>query len=91
MFAHVSGVENPADYVTRCISSKILSRSNYVSGPNFSNIIDETKNSMMKFTAPNNSSNSEPIGSFSANTEISKDELIIDPEKYSNFQKLVST
>lgn len=34
-FKFVSGVENPADFVTRAISSKKLRGSNYLSGPKF--------------------------------------------------------
>ena len=32
-FAHIAGKENPADCITRCLSHKVLMKSNYYSGP----------------------------------------------------------
>ena len=36
VFHHVKGLNNPADMVTRCVSHKVLQKTNYFKGPNLS-------------------------------------------------------
>ena len=53
-FGFISGIDNPADMVTRCISSKLLKRSNYISGPKF--IVEELDSqslNSLSFMVPN--------------------------------------
>ena len=42
-FHHVSGNDNPADYVTRCVSSKLLLKSIYYTGPNLKEFVETIK------------------------------------------------
>ncbi|KAL7632973.1 UNVERIFIED_CONTAM: hypothetical protein RMT77_016683 [Armadillidium vulgare] len=47
-FHHCNGSMNPADFVTRCISYKVLSKTNYLTGP-----IIENNNESLRVTVPN--------------------------------------
>ena len=51
-FKFISGVENPADYISRCISYKKLINTNYISGPPIDKLLNEDSN-IMKVTIPN--------------------------------------
>ena len=55
-FSFVSGIENPSDCITRCLSHKLLLKSNYYSGPDFLKEVFSVKTSrddIFSVTIPN--------------------------------------
>ena len=52
-FNFISGCNNPADMVTRCISSKILKKSNYITGPNSILKQESSLDPILSFRVPN--------------------------------------
>ena len=54
-FRFVDGVQNPADFITRSVSSKILKKSNYISGPSFlkSSVNSMSRPDILTFSVPN--------------------------------------
>ena len=91
-FRFVSGKSNPADYVTRCVSHKILARSNFFSGPDFETLNSgvESGLNIADVVIPNPLAvltSSELHNIFSAHP--STVEALIDPSTFSSFRKLV--
>ena len=41
-FCFISGKTNPADCITRCLSYKLLIKTNYISGPNSDDLHSDT-------------------------------------------------
>ena len=79
-FYQVCGLDNPADKVTRCVSSAVLSKSNYLEGPTFLDKADAM------VTVPYNAESSH----YCCNTVHT--ELIFEPlipfDRFSSFDKL---
>lgn len=88
-FMFVEGFSNPADCATRPLSSKVLARSNYLSGPDF--LTDEnllvSKPDTLKFTVPRTFQNGSSVNVGTCSVGIN--EYLIDPEKYSRFRPLL--
>ena len=53
-FSYIAGVHNPADFITRPVSSKVLSKTNFCSGPS-EHQFEETKvqDEVLRFRVPN--------------------------------------
>lgn len=97
-FSFISGVLNPADFVTRPTSYKILIKSNYISGPKFlagERLISESEDGICDIIMPNpkidiKSTNEEVNCNLNSDVDEEKPEkfysdLII---KYSSFSRL---
>ena len=82
-FRFVSGKENPADLVTRCVSHKQLIQSNYFSGPPLTGDFPEMTFDIPSFASPAVSQ------VLAANNSQSAEELVIDIQQFSCFRKLV--
>ena len=54
-FKFISGCDNPADCVTRCLSYKQLTKTNYVSGPEFlkSSEVEQSRDEIFTVNVPN--------------------------------------
>ena len=81
-FRFIAGKDNPADYVTRCVSYKQLINSNFLSGPNLNLEFPE-----LSFVIPS-FSNSQ-LSTLVATASRSDDNAVIDIEKFSCFKTLV--
>ena len=103
-FNFISGAGHPADFISKCVSYKLLIKSNYFSGPSQENV--EASKEIYKFKVPNPNFNDTFKSDFkdfgnnfndfntSVNvTESSKSEVIdshlISLDRFSSFQKLV--
>ena len=86
-FKFISGPGNPGDCITRCLSYKVLKKSNYYDGPNFNH--DESNSDTLEFQVPN--PKTKNCFNISANlvNEIKTDEHLIPLDRYSSFDKLV--
>ena len=84
----IGGSENPADYVTRCVSYQILTKTNYISGPRILSL-DSTYD-VMKIVVPNPKIELPPDTIFTVGTEQKTEqyEHLIPVDKYSSFKKL---
>ena len=89
-FRFVSGIDNPADLVTRPVSYKLLSKSNYINGPSFLNNFDIdriSKDDILNVTIPNiNCKTNNVFLSSVFNANVSE---LVDVKKYSSFNKVV--
>ena len=86
-FRFIAGKDNPADYVTRSVSYKQLSSSNYFSGPNFNHEFPE-----LCFELPSFKSESSPnnqLSTFSVNAVRADSDCVLDINKFSCFRALV--
>ena len=94
VFKFIAGVENPADLTTRCISSKQLKKSNYVSGPSF--VLDDIcfeNSDSMSFIVPNpvtKIQTQETSFLTVSNTDLLNQEPLVDPEEFSSFAKMAN-
>ena len=79
-FYHVCGLDNPADKVTRCVSSAVLSRSNYLEGPTLLDKADAM------VTVPYNAESSHYCCN-AVHTELISEPLI-PFDRFSSFDKL---
>lgn len=54
-FSFISGAENPADCVTRCVSGKLLSKTSFFSGPSFFNTARslQSRDDLLRVIIPN--------------------------------------
>lgn len=54
-FKFISGIENPADQISRAVSHKVLMKSNFLSGPNLENSSNKysSKEDLISVTIPN--------------------------------------
>ena len=84
-FRFVSGKENPADMVTRCVSFKQLQNSNYFSGIS----LNDEMYPEMSFVVPTFEVKSEAKLSASANLDIFNKKPVMDIRRFSCFRKLV--
>ena len=82
-FRFISGTDNPADLVTRCISPKQLCSSNYFSGPNLSCDFPE-----LTFVIPSFKGESS-VETSAFTLGASEPEGLINIEEFSCFRKLV--
>ena len=86
----VSGMENPADCITRCLSYKKLSRTSFISGPSFICSADSiSRQDMLRVTVPNPGIKPEiPLQMLS--TTIRSDDLNYSRNlnRFSDFSKL---
>ena len=97
-FSFISGTQNPADAITRCLSYRKLMQSNYYSGPKFLNneFNPELSDDILSFFVPsplnkaeNNLNESQIICHSAVSTcEKSSDYLVLMNE-YSSFHKVV--
>ncbi|XP_066981068.1 uncharacterized protein [Macrobrachium rosenbergii] len=94
-FSFVSGMDNPADKITRCLSFKSLMKSNYHKGPNIRDLDQASKSDILGFKVPM-VENLETIEAYSASTSIKESQTVklehlIPLDRYSNMDKLIST
>ena len=92
IFSFIAGEENPADFTTRCVSYKILSKTNYFSGPNFLRNCSEidSRKDVVKVQIPNPFTNS--VGCVALSPVCKTENTIseqIQVEKCSSFDKIV--
>ena len=90
-FSFVSGFKNPADCITRCLSPKQLSRSNYFCGPDLSESSQETQSGdIFSVIIPNPSTTDDQVFSGEVVTQADKPIQWIPVENYSDFHCLVN-
>ena len=91
-FKFITGLENPADYISRCVSYKKLIRTNYISGPSVETLInDDTGHLSVKIPNPLVSQ----VNELSFNVSIQKvsddnSDFLVSPDKISSFTRLVN-
>ncbi|XP_068216618.1 uncharacterized protein [Palaemon carinicauda] len=84
-----SGINNPADCITRPVSRKVLSRTNYYCGPNYEQF-EETKvqEEVLRFRLP-----SRPVQEFGVSVTQAAENLVTDHlvpvDRFSNLTKIV--
>ena len=85
----IEGINNPADFITRPISGKVLSRTNYCSGPDESQF-EETKvqDEVLKFRVPNLLEQEFDVSGSLAVVDTVADHLI-PMDKFSSLNKLI--
>lgn len=102
-FCFVSGKCNPADCVTRCISFNQLKKSNFLEGPDPSNLKENTENCPVDLivTIPNplistresspyiNSSRTDSLPTTTLIAEAKSCDTFLNPVNFSSFHKLV--
>jgi len=81
-FHHIVGIENPADRVTRCVSSSVLQRSNYHDGPSLSDTPGE-----FDIVVPVDAS-AELEECVTFNTAVQVTEPVVPLNRYSSFHRL---
>ena len=86
-FKFISGSGNPADFITRCVSYKLLMKSNYFLGP--SEEQTEASKDVFSFKVPNPNFDNFSVSVNVVENSSSEVCHIIPLEFYSNFQKLV--
>ena len=84
---HVSGINNPADIGTRAINIDELKRSEWLTGPAWLKQRENEWPEQVNLTFASDEQNDEMV--FSAKVEEKK--LIIQWERFSNFNRLVNT
>lgn len=99
-FSFVAGESNPADCISRCMSSNMLSKTNYIIGPKFLTTADqvELENDYIKpIIVPNPDvqvpayTSNKSVASFAAGTITRCDTVYSEVlERYSSLNKLVS-
>ena len=96
-FSFVSGVENPADYITRAVSFKQLSKTNYLAGPRFLKdgfSREVSRADALTVVVPNPNVklvDHVDIQNFEVNIENAQmSEHLIPVDRFSSFHKLVS-
>ena len=92
-FSFISGEENPADFTTRCTSYKILSRTNYFSGPEFLKNCSEanSRKDIIRVQVPNPCTSSVGCVALSPVCDIKNENSeLIKFENYSSFNKIVN-
>ena len=101
VFSFVDGFENPADFITRPISPKLLKKSNYISGPKF--ITDPSllcSEDLLTITVPNPKFQTEQpdnykteLNAVAAVSEVSRGTLAMEShvpyDRFSSLRKLV--
>ncbi|XP_064096673.1 uncharacterized protein LOC135208434 isoform X1 [Macrobrachium nipponense] len=96
-FSFISGILNPADCITRCISYKVLKRTNYFSGPKFlrTEISEEIGNNDNFDVIVPNPMAGQKVTNYSLNTSDTtnvslsiQSEHLIDLNEVSKFSKL---
>ena len=87
-FKFIAGNNNPADHITRCVSYKVLTKSNYISGPSIEQLNDPTNADNFRVVVPNPNVQKENIFSVATDPEknVSRD-FLLSPENYSDFSK----
>ena len=90
-FIYINGSSNPADCITRCLSYKMLMKSNYFTGPEISNCLQMSKEDIMNFKVPNPKINSSEVNYLVNTTQVKtfNTEHLIPVDKFSSFEKLV--
>ena len=88
-FSHVVGNCNPSDKVTRCVSYNVLIKTNYITGPSLNDL--KTLDPIFEIELPYDPSKRQ---TFQVNVNFvdsdKKMEHLIDPNKFSSFDKLVN-
>ena len=87
-FKFIEGQQNPADYITRCVSYKQIIQTNYLSGPKMDD--DSNSNKGIAFTVPNAAVHAKTASGVTAsavtkNTPVTH---LISLDKYSSFKQL---
>jgi hypothetical protein len=85
LFHHIDGEANPADFVTRCVSSKVLSNTNYLTGPELTKIRKEFS---VMVPHPYSKSDLNSCMSTNSNDVVTKSESVVPLDKYSSFARL---
>ncbi|XP_068224855.1 uncharacterized protein, partial [Palaemon carinicauda] len=92
-FSFVSGVQNPADCVTRPVSHNQLTKTNFITGPDFlTDALDNTISRDILTVLVPDPDYSERVEKFAGYVEIQGTDhsQLIPPEKVSSFGKLVN-
>ena len=104
-FSFISGFENPADAITRCLSYRKLEQSNFFSGPAFLNNFDSpelSRDDILSFIVPNPHSlpidferdrTNAMVGQSLADTGAStfeRTECLVRTNRFSSFRRLAS-
>lgn len=92
-FSFVDGIENPADYITRPVSHKILLKTNYLAGPKFlTNLHPEgSKRNIMNIKVPFDRNLTSVYSGQVTTEETFSDVYLSNPNKFSKFSSLVKT
>ena len=90
-FEFISGVENPADYITREVSYKQIIKTNYISGPKIDAKSNSASTDIMKVVVPNpDIPNEINEVNYSSNIVFQPVETLIDFSRYSDFHFLTN-
>ena len=84
-FHHIDGVKNPADPLTRCVSSKILNKTNFLTGPKVEQLLQNDNTVLV----PHPQANSHLACFAATNSIITKNEPVFNIHYYSSFKKTV--
>ena len=94
-FSFVDGIQNPADFISRPVSYKILSQSNYRAGPCHDDGESASRPDIMTFIVPNPAHyrevNSETVCMSVTQAELCPSEHIIPLTRFSKLRKLLGT
>ena len=90
-FAHIAGNENPADAITRCLSQKILTKSNYFSGPDLE-LLNDNDSDVSSIVIPN--PNIDEIDKTLSSMQVfgqASSEPLVKASRFSNYTSYVKT
>ena len=82
-FVHISGIHNPSDVLTRTISSTVLAKSNFLTGPC---LVEQLPS--LKFSVPGNFGEVTNTLIFSICVTPKSETCIVNFDRYSSFEKL---
>jgi len=89
-FQFISGIQNPADCVTRQFSYKQLTKTNYLAGPDMQQNFVQRCNDLPKIVVPNPEiSTREDVLSMSSLQQCVVEEPLIQRDRFSSFSKYV--
>ena len=85
-FGFIKGHDNPSDAITRCVSYKMLLKSNYWAGPSLDLVNGEDEG---RIIVPNSVSNDTIVNIFTAESEL-KEKHLFDTKRANSFRKITN-
>ena len=90
-FRFISGSENPADYISRCVSYKQLVKTNYMTGPLVETLIDPDKTDTLSVCIPNPKINEvDKVLGFSTQVVLDNVSPLFNFNDVSSFSKIIT-
>ena len=90
-FRFISGSENPADYISRCVSYKQLVKTNYMTGPLVETLIDPDKTDTLSVCIPNPKINDvDKVLGFSTQVVLDNVSPLFNFNDVSSFSKIIT-